>query len=283
MVTERPLLEQMEEACVFLKAEGISSPEVGVVLGTGLGELVGLLTDRIEIEYSRIPHFPLATVEHHKGRLIFGKIAGRKVLVMQGRFHFYEGHTMDKIVFPLRVMRRLGIQTLFLSNVAGGIHPNLKKGDVVLIEDHINLQSSGPLIGPNVDAIGSRFPDMSSPYDKGLSQLLLAAGRRLGQELKRGIYVAVNGPQLETRAEYRYLRIIGADLVGMSTVPEVIAANHMGLPCCALSIITDECDPDQLAPIQIGEIIAIAGRGDKVVTELFKIAIGDLPIGSEAL
>ena len=220
------------------------------------------------ISYTDIPHFPVATVEFHKGNLVFGKIGTQQVVVMQGRFHFYEGYSMHQIVYPIRIMKMLGIKRLFLSNAAGGINLSLEKGDLVLIDDHINLQSGNPLIGKNYDELGDRFPDMSCPYDAHLNSILQQASSHAQVTLKKGVYASVNGPNLETRAEYRYLKIIGADLVGMSTVPEVIAANHMRLPCAAISVVTDVCDPDNLQPVNIQEIIAVAGKAEERLSKL---------------
>jgi purine-nucleoside phosphorylase len=253
----------------FLIAQKIIRPQVGVVLGTGLHQLLHYIDVQQTIPYSEIPGFPVATVEFHKGNLIYGTIAGKNILVMQGRFHAYEGYSMQQIVFPVRIMKLLGVQKLLLSNAAGGINGSFKKGDLVLIEDHINLQSGNPLTGKNMDELGPRFPDMSAPYDAALNNLLLQKAAALDLDLKKGVYAAVNGPNLETRAEYRYLKIIGSDLVGMSTVPEVIAANHLQLPCAAVSVVTDECDPDNLKPVNIMEIIEVAGKADKKLSELF--------------
>lgn len=253
----------------FLIAQKIIQPQVGVVLGTGLHQLLHYIDVQQTIPYSEIPGFPVATVEFHKGNLIYGTIAGKNILVMQGRFHAYEGYSMQQIVFPVRVMKLLGVQKLLLSNAAGGINNSFKKGDLVLIEDHINLQSGNPLTGKNIGELGPRFPDMSAPYDAALNNQLLQKAAALDLNLKKGVYAAVNGPNLETRAEYRYLKIIGADLVGMSTVPEVIAANHLQLPCAAVSVVTDECDPDNLKPVNIREIIEVAGKADKTLSELF--------------
>ncbi|OIR01349.1 purine nucleoside phosphorylase 1 [mine drainage metagenome] len=262
-------LTQLNEAKDFLIKQNITQADIGIVLGTGLHQFINLIEIIDTIPYSEIPNFPVSTVEFHKGNLIYGKIAGKKILVMQGRFHAYEGYSMKEIVFPIRVMKLLGVQKLFLSNAAGGINLNFKKGDLVLIDDHINLQSGNPLTGKNFEEIGSRFPDMSSPYDKEIMDELLKQSHKLNINLNKGVYAAVNGPNLETRAEYRYLKIIGADMVGMSTVPEVIAANHMQLPCVAVSVITDECDPDNLKPVNIAEIIEVAGRSDEKLSKLF--------------
>jgi purine-nucleoside phosphorylase len=262
-------LKQLEQAKEFLISKGIDHTEIGIVLGTGLHQIINLIELLQTIPYSEIPNFPVSTVEFHKGNLIYGKLAGKKVLLMQGRFHAYEGYSMQQIVFPIRIMKMLGVQKLFLSNAAGGIDLNFKKGDLVLINDHINLQLGNPLTGKNFEELGPRFPDMSDPYDKEIAtQLQLQAGK-LNIGLKEGVYAAVNGPNLETKAEYRYLKIIGADMVGMSTVPEVIAANHMQLPCVAISVITDECDPENLKPVNILEIIEVAGRADENLSRLF--------------
>lgn len=253
----------------FLIQKGITNPEIGIVLGTGLNHLLDYVDVKQSIPYSEIPGFCTSTVEFHKGNLVYGTIENKNVLIMQGRFHSYEGYSMQQIVFPVRVMKLLGVKYLFLSNAAGGINLNFKKGDLVLIDDHINLQSGNPLTGKNFDELGSRFPDMNEPYDPGLKNKLLETARELNIDLKKGIYAAVNGPNLETKAEYRYLKIIGADLVGMSTVPEVIAANHLQLPCVAVSVTTDECDPDNLKPVSFAEIIEVAAKADEILSLLF--------------
>ena len=262
-------MDEFLKAKEFLLAKGIERPEIGVVLGTGLHHLLDYVEVKQTIPYSDIPNFPVSTVEFHKGNLIYGTIAGKNVLVMQGRFHAYEGYSLQQIVFPLRVMKLLGIQKLFLSNAAGGINLSFKKGDLVLIDDHINLLNGSPLSGKNHDELGSRFPDMSEPYDVQLRNLFQQKSAELGIQLKKGVYAAVHGPNLETRAEYRFLKIIGADMVGMSTVPEVIAAVHLQLPCVAVSVITDECDPDNLKPVSIPEILEVAGKADGKLSNLF--------------
>ncbi|MEJ7644908.1 MAG: purine-nucleoside phosphorylase [Chryseolinea sp.] len=261
-------MDQFKETIAFLDGQFFGRPEIGIVLGTGLNRLLDLVEIQQTIPYGSIPHFPVATVEFHKGNLVFGKLSGKSVVIMQGRFHHYEGYSMQQIVYPIRIMKMLGIETLFLSNAAGGIDLTLEKGDLVLIEDHINLQSGNPLTGKNIDTLGDRFPDMSSPYDKRLKTALRKAALQVEVNLKSGVYAAVNGPNLETRAEYRYLKIIGADVVGMSTVPEVIAANHMKLPCAAISVVTDVCDPDNLQPISIQEIIEVAGKAEEKLSKL---------------
>lgn len=266
-------MEAIIKAKEFLSDRGITGPQVGIVLGTGLHQLLNYIDVQQTIPYQEIPGFPVSTVEFHKGNLVYGTIGDKTVLVMQGRFHAYEGYNMQQIVFPLRVMKLLGVQQLLLSNAAGGINLAYKKGDLVVIEDHINLQTGNPLTGKNHEELGSRFPDMSAPYSPELNSLLQQKAAALQIDLQQGVYAAVNGPNLETRAEYRYLKIIGADLVGMSTVPEVIAANHLQLPCAAVSVITDECDPDQLKPVSIQEIIEVAGRADEKLSRLFRDVI----------
>ncbi len=262
------LLNQIDECAAFLAGNGITAPGTGIVLGTGLGSFINNMDIEKSISYSDIPHFAAATVEFHKGQLIYGTVGDRKVLVMQGRFHYYEGYSMQQITFPVRVMKKMGIENLFLSNAAGGINNGFKKGDLVLIDDHINLLPENPLRGLNDAAFGNRFVDMCCPYDAGLSEKLNDSARQISIILKRGVYASVPGPNLETRAEYRYIRSIGADMVGMSTVPEVIVANHIGLKCGAISVITDECDPDNLQPVDISEIIKVAGEADGTLSKL---------------
>jgi purine-nucleoside phosphorylase len=269
-------MEKLTEAKEYLVKSGITAATTGVVLGTGLHHLINLIDVIQSIPYTEIPGFPVSTVEFHKGNLIYGKINNTYILVMQGRLHAYEGYSFQEIVFPVRVMRLLGIRQLFLSNAAGGINLHYKKGDLVLIEDHINLQTGNPLTGKNLDELGGRFPDMSEPYSGVLNAAILNEAVLSGIPLHKGVYAAVNGPNLETKAEYRYLKVIGADLVGMSTVPEVIAASHMQLPCAALSVVTDECDPDNLKPVNISEIIKVAGKADKVLSQLLYNTIGSL-------
>ncbi len=266
-------IEKINEAVKFLAQKGIKDPVAGIVLGTGLHKIIELLENPIIIPYSDIPHFPLSTVEFHKGNLHFGNIGDKKILLMQGRFHFYEGYSMQQIVFPVRVMKLLGIKNLLLTNAAGGINFDFKKGDLVLLTDHINLQTGNPLLGKNLDEVGERFPDMSEPYSNEINSTIINQAEKLNLNLRSGVYASVNGPNLETKAEYRYLKIIGADMVGMSTVPEVIAANHMQLPCSAISVITDECDPDNLKPVNIAEIIAVAQKADEKLSKLLQHVI----------
>jgi purine-nucleoside phosphorylase len=264
------MIQEIKEAAEYLIKRGITSPEVGVILGTGLGNLfVKEIRSPLVINYNSIPHFPISTVEHHKGQLIYGELYGRKVLAMQGRFHYYEGYSLRQVTLPVRVMKLLGIRYLLITNAAGNLNPKWKKGQLMLIEDHINLLPDNPLRGENYDFFGPRFPDMSSPYAVELNEQLkqIACDRKF--PLNTGIYVAVQGPNLETRAEYRYLRTIGADAVGMSTVPEVIVANHMRLPCCAISVLTDDCDPDNLEPVNLEDIVRVAGKAEPKLTELY--------------
>ena len=269
-------MEQIKETKRFLVEKGITNATIGIVLGTGLHKILEHVDILQTLPYNEIPNFPVSSVEFHKGNLVYGKLGDKYVLVMQGRFHQYEGYTMEQIVFPIRVMKLLGVKALFLSNAAGGINLHYKKGNLVLLDDHINLQSGNPLTGKNYDELGGRFPDMSEPYSSILNQLMQNTATGLEIDLKKGVYAAVNGPNLETRAEYRYLKVIGADMVGMSTVPEVITANHCQLPCAAISVITDECDPDNLKPINIAEIIGIASKADENVARLLRETIAKL-------
>ena len=243
-------------------------PEVALVLGTGLGGLAGEIAGNAAIGYEDIPGFPLSTVETHAGRLLLGTLGGKRVVAMQGRFHRYEGYSMQQITFPVRVMRALGAENLIVSNACGGMHPLWSAGELVLLADHINLLGDNPLIGRNDAALGPRFPDMSTPYDPRLRELARAVARDMKITLREGVYVAVPGPNLETPAEYRFLRIIGADVVGMSTVPEVIVAVHSGMRILGISIITDECLPDALDPADIDEIIATAQAAEPNLTRL---------------
>lgn len=263
------MMHQVEEATAFLKRKGFDQAEVGIVLGTGLGKFIEKIEVEKSINYSQIPHFPVATMEFHAGQLILGYCGGKKIVAMKGRFHFYEGYSTKEITFPVRVMKMLGIKTLLLSNAAGGVNLDFKKGDLVALEDHINLQTQNPLTGPNQEILGPRFPDMSEPYSEGLRKTLHELAAEKSITVKQGVYAAVTGPNLETRAEYRFLKIIGADLVGMSTVPEVIVARHMDLPVLAVSVVTDECDPDNLQPVDIAEIIETAGKADDKLSSLF--------------
>ncbi len=264
------MINSINQTTGFLKEKGFLNPEIGIVLGTGLGQLVNHIRIEHEINYSDIPNFPVSTVEFHSGKLVIGTLEGKKVIVMQGRFHLYEGYSLQEITFPIRILKALGIQKLLISNAAGAINLSFKKGDLMLIEDHINLQGGSPLAFASVSDFGERFTDMCEPYDVNLRNQAIEIARNNNINLQKGVYAAVVGPQLETKAEYRYLKIIGADAVGMSTVPEVIVANHLQLPVLAISVLTDECNPDDLKPVNIPEIIAVAGQAEPKMIALFK-------------
>jgi purine-nucleoside phosphorylase len=264
------MYEQVNDAVRYISRNKMLHPEIGVILGTGLGErFVKEIKNPISINYNSIPHFPISTVESHKGKLIYGELKGKKIIAMQGRFHYYEGYSMQQITLPVRVMKLLGIKHLLISNAAGNMNLSWKKGDLMLIDDHISFQPDNPLRGQNLEMFGPRFPDMSAPYSAVLNKKLLAIAKKKKIKLNKGVYAGVMGPNMETRAEYRFLRTVGADVVGMSTVPEVIVANHMGLPCCAISVLTDDCDPDNLKPTNITEIIKVARQAEAKVTELY--------------
>lgn len=262
--------KQLENSISYLKDQGFEAPEIGIVLGTGLGKLVDSIEDPIMARYNNIPSFPLATVEFHSGKLIYGTLGGKKVVVMQGRFHLYEGYDFIDITYPIRVMHGLGIKQLLISNAAGAVNLDMKKGEMMLLEDHINLQGGSPLAFKGVSEFGERFTDMSAPYDAVMNDKLKKIAQEQEITLHQGVYASVVGPQLETRAEYRMLNILGADAVGMSTVPEVIVANHLKLPVIAVSVLTDECDPENLAPINVPEIIAAAESAEPNMVKLFK-------------
>jgi purine-nucleoside phosphorylase len=265
------MLESIQHTAGYIKSRtGDFEPEVGIILGTGLGGLVSEIAVEKQLLYANIPDFPISTVEFHSGKLIFGKLNGVKVVAMQGRLHYYEGYTMQQITFPVRVMKWLGIKTLFVSNASGSLNPDFKKGDLMAISDHINLQPNNPLIGRNDTDLGPRFPDMSEPYNRALVDKALDIARANNIICHKGVYVAVTGPNLETKAEYKYLRIIGGDAVGMSTVPEVIAANHMGLPVFAISVLTDEGFPEILKPVSVEEILAVAHEAEPKMTLILK-------------
>lgn len=276
MIMPQDILDKIIITVNFLKSSNISNPEVCIILGTGLSKMADIIEVETIIDYADIPNFPLSTVEFHKGKLIYGKMNGKQVLAMQGRFHYYEGYSMQEITFPIRVMKELGVKYLLISNAAGAMNLDFKKGSLMLIDDHINLLGNGPLIGPNHNNLGPRFPDMSQPYSNFLNEKLARIAREQNITLNKGVYVAVAGPNLETRAEYRYLRGIGADVVGMSTVPEVIVANHAGLPCAAISVLTDECDPDNLHPVDIKDILEIASIAEVDLIRLFSELIKEL-------
>lgn len=268
--TTSGVMERIGEATEAIRRRSDLRPEVAVILGTGLSALGDDIDTEVAVPYEEIPHFPLATVESHSGRLILGQLERKSVVAMQGRFHRYEGYALQEVTFPVRVMRALGARTLIVSNACGGMNPLWDVGDLMLIADHINLLGDSPLIGPNAEELGPRFPDMSQPYDGGLQELALEVASELRLPLRRGVYVAVPGPSLETRAEYRFLRLIGADVVGMSTVPEVIVAVHGGMRVLGVSIITDSCLPDVLEPVDVRRIIAVARRAEPNLTALIR-------------
>jgi len=261
---------QIDASSEYLAQKGFKDPEIGIVLGSGLGKLADEITDVKIAHYHNIPFFPLATVEFHSGKLLFGNLEGKKVVVMQGRFHLYEGYGFTDITYPIRVMHRLGIRKLLISNAAGATNLDFRKGDLMLIEDHINLQGGSPLAFKGVTDFGDRFVDMSEPYDPDLRSHLREIAGEKEIVLHEGVYASVVGPQLETRAEYRMLKTLGADAVGMSTVPEVIVANQLKLPVAAISVLTDECDPENLAPINVAEIIQIASQAEPKLIALYR-------------
>jgi purine-nucleoside phosphorylase len=265
-VTE--LRKQVEEATAAVQAQCDLTPRVGIVLGTGLSALADCIENAATISYEDIPHFPHATVDHYPGEMVLGTLAGQPVAAMSGRFHYYEGYSMQQVTFPIRVAKAMGIETLVVSNAAGGMNPQFSAGDLMVITDHINLMGDNPLIGPNDDDLGPRFPDMSEPYTRTLIELAEGIALERGLRLQRGVYLAVPGPCLETAAEYRFMRAAGADAVGMSTVPEVIVAVHAGLRVLGFSAITDECLPDALEPVDIEKIIATANRVEPILTNL---------------
>jgi purine-nucleoside phosphorylase len=254
--------DHVQEATRAVRTHWSGTPRVGIVLGTGLGALAHEIEAEAILPYPDIPHFPRSTVESHKGQLVCGTLAGHSVVAMEGRFHLYEGYTAAQVTFPIRVMKELGCRYLIVSNACGGLNPLYRKGDLMVIEDHINLLGHNPLIGPNDERLGPRFPDMIEPYDRALQALAMQAALEENIPAQRGVYVAVTGPNLETRAEYRFLRTIGADVVGMSTIPEVIVAVHCGLRALGFSIVTDMCLPDSLKPVSIEEIIAVANEAE---------------------
>ena len=271
------LRAKIAEASSFLKTKTTLTPKIGIILGTGLGALAEDIEKESVVPYQDIPHFPLSTVESHAGRLIFGHLSGKTVMAMQGRFHYYEGYSMQQITFPVRVMKAMGCDTLIVSNACGGMNPNFTPGDIMIIADHINLLGDNPLIGPNDDELGPRFPDMSEPYTKSLIELAEKVALQERINIQKGVYVAVAGPNLETRAEYRFLRTIGADVVGMSTVPEVIVAVHSSMQVLGLSVITDACLPDALQPVNIKEILRIAAEAEPKLTLLMKRVVELIP------
>ena len=271
--------QQVEAAANTIRRRTDLRFQTGIVLGTGLGRLADEI-DAVEIiPYGEIPHFPLSTVESHDGRLIIGHLEGVPVIAMQGRFHLYEGYSPLQVTFPIRVLASLGVDTLLISNAAGGMNPHYRKGDLMLITDHINLQGMNPLVGPNVADWGPRFPDMSEPYDAGLREIAASKALELGFKLQEGVYVSVLGPNMETRAEYRFLRAIGADVVGMSTVPEVIVARHMNMRVMAISVVTDECFPDALQPVSLADVVAAAGSAEPKLAAIMRAVVAEIGAG----
>jgi len=270
------MIKYIKTTTEYLKGKGFDHPEIGIILGTGLGQLIADVEIISEVSYNHIPNFPTATVEFHKGKLIYGVLAGKKVVIMQGRFHLYEGYSLQDVTYPVRIMHQLGIKSLLVSNASGAINLSFKKGELMLIEDHINLQGGSPLAFKGVEEHGERFTDMSAPYDTEINSKIKNIAKKHQIKLHEGVYASVVGPQLETRAEYRMLKIIGADAVGMSTIPEVIVANHLKIPVAAVSVLTDECDPDNLKPVNIQEIIAMAGKAEPDMITIFKELIKTL-------
>ena len=270
--------EIINEATQFIQGKTKFVPQIGIILGTGLGSLADGIKVDSKIPYEQIPHFPISTVESHAGRLIFGEFCGKNVVAMQGRFHYYEGYDLKQVTFPVRVMKALGASTLVVSNACGGLNPLFKAGDIMVISDHINLLGSNPLFGPNDESLGPRFPDMCCCYDPELIVLAENVALNLGFKLQKGVYVAVAGPNLETAAEYRFLRLIGADVVGMSTVPEVIVARHQGMRVLGFSLVTDMGLPDALKPTNLAEILATAARSEPLLKNIMTRVIAEMKI-----
>ena len=276
--TNLNLRQMIDEASGFIRTKTKLEPPIGIILGTGLGSLANGIKLETSIGYETIPHFPVSTVESHAGKLLLGDLCGKKVVAMQGRFHYYEGYSMSQVIFPVRVMKALGIKILVVSNASGGLNPQFKAGDLMLITDHINLLGNNPLLGPNDETLGPRFPDMYNCYDKELIGLAENVALNLGIKLHRGVYVSVSGPNLETAAEYRFLRFIGGDVVGMSTVPEVIVARHQGTKVLGFSIITDMGLPDAIKPTSLEEIIATANKSEPLLRQLMTAVVERIEI-----
>lgn len=270
------MLTTIEASVAYIQSKTQVAPDFGIILGTGLGGLVKEIEIIDEIPYDEIPNFPISTVESHKGKLIFGQLGGKKVMAMQGRFHFYEGYNLQEVTFPVRVMKLLGIQKLFVSNASGGVNPDYEVGEIMIINDHINFFPGNPLIGKNFDVLGPRFPDMSEPYDKEMIALARGIAAQHNIKVSEGVYLGLTGPNLETPAEYRLVRIVGADAVGMSTVPEVIVARHMEIPCFAISIITDLGVPGKIKKVSVQDVIAVASRQEPKMTIIMKELIAAL-------
>jgi len=272
------LKEIINEATQFIQGKTKFVPQIGIILGTGLGSLAEGIKVEAKISYEEIPHFPISTVESHAGRLIFGKLSGKSVVAMQGRFHYYEGYDLKQVTFPVRVMKTLGANTLVVSNACGGLNPLFKAGDIMLISDHVNLLGSNPLFGPNDESLGPRFPDMCCCYDPDLIALAENVALNLGLKLQKGVYVSVAGPNLETAAEYRFLRLIGADVVGMSTVPEVIVARHQNMRVLGFSLVTDMGLPDALGPMNMEKILATAARSEPLLKDIMTRVIEEMKV-----
>jgi len=264
------MLNQINEAVKYLQSQTEVKPQIGVILGTGLGGLVNEINIVNQISYEDIPHFPVSTVEGHSGRLIFGELGGKQVIAMQGRFHFYEGYSLQQCTFPVRVMNALGIERLVVSNASGGVNPNFEIGEIMFINDHINLFPGNPLIGKNIDELGPRFPDMSDAYDSGMIELAEKIANEFDIRVAKGIYAGLTGPTLETPAEYKMISILGADAVGMSTVPEIIVARHMGIPCFAVSIVTDLGVEGKIVKVTMQDVIDVANRQEPKMTKIIK-------------
>lgn len=264
------MYEKIKQSADFIKSYGVTEPEIGIILGTGLGSMVDHIDIELSIDYKNIPNFPIATVEFHSGKLIYGELGGKKVLVMNGRFHFYEGYSLQEVTFPVRVMKLLGIDTLFVSNACGAVNLDYKPASLMIIDDHINMLPGNPLVGANISKLGPRFVDLSRPYSPELIEKMEQIASENNIEINKGVYVAWIGPSIETRAEYRFISTMGADVVGMSTVPEVIVANHMNMKVAAISVVTDICDPDNLKAIEIDDILANAAIAEKDLVTIFK-------------
>jgi len=270
------MLAKIKESAQFIQSKTNLKPTIGIILGTGLGGLVKEIEILHEISYEDIPHFPVSTVESHSGKLIFGKLGGKMVVAMQGRFHYYEGYNMGQVTFPVRVMKLLGIERLIVSNASGGVNPDFAVGEIMVLQDHINLFPEHPLVGKNIDELGPRFPDMSEPYDLNMIERAKKIANELGIKISCGTYAGLTGPTLETPAEYLYIRNIGADAVGMSTVPEVIVARHMDLPCFAVSIITDLGVPGKIKKVSVADVIEVANRQEPKMTAIISKLIASL-------
>jgi purine-nucleoside phosphorylase len=270
------MLNHIQEAVDFIQSKTQVKPEFGIILGTGLGGLVKEIEIIDEIPYEQIPNFPVSTVESHKGRLIFGVLGGKNVMAMQGRFHYYEGYSLQEVTFPVRVMKLLGIQKLFVSNASGGVNPDFEVGEIMIINDHINFFPGNPLIGKNLDELGPRFPDMSDPYDTDLIKRAVGIAAKHNIRVSQGVYLGLTGPTLETPAEYKFVRVVGADAVGMSTVPEVIVARHMEIPTFAISIITDLGVPGKIKKVSVQDVIEVASRQEPKMTLIMKELIASL-------